>query len=249
MKILYFDIETSLMEVYTFYTGSKVNIQHQQIKEYSKVITICYSWGHENKVHSLEWDMKKKCDAKLLSDFNKIANEADVIIGHNGDKFDIATLRARIAVLGLESPWCETCSFDTLKDYRRVFRFPSNKLDAIARMLGEGQKNPMSLQDWIDIQNGSDVALKKMVKYCKEDVRLLKRIHRRLDKYVTPTEGNRKRRQMASTAVSECPECGGHHIIKYGHYTYKGQCKQKYMCKDCYKVIMPKDQAGLRVVK
>ena len=40
--LLFFDLETALMTVYTHYIGNKVSIYHNQIKEDKKIITIQY---------------------------------------------------------------------------------------------------------------------------------------------------------------------------------------------------------------
>lgn len=234
-RILYFDIETSLMEVYSFYIGQKVSISPSQIKTPSKIICIAYKWSDENKTHILKWD-KNQDDSKMLSKFNKIAKEADFLCGHNGQNFDVKEIRGAIALRGLAETWCETPVIDTLADCRRMFRFKSNRLDAIARSLGIGHKDPMSLQDWIDVNNGSQKALNKMLKYCKKDVILLEKVHKRLDEYVTP---NAKRLMKSSKCLGKCTECESKNLIKYGTYTYGGNKLQKYLCKDCHKVNMP----------
>ncbi len=121
-----------------------------------------------------------------------------------------------------------------------MFRFKSNRLNAIAQHLGLGHKDPMGMQDWIDVSNNDKKALEKMVKYCKKDVTLLEAVYNRLNKYVTPTNGEISlRRKQESAYDGKCPECGGTHFVKYGTYKYKKQDYQKYLCKSCSKVIMP----------
>lgn len=246
MRVLYFDIETSLMQVYTHYIGNKVSIQPSQIKEHSKIICICYKWSDEKTVHSLHWNKKTQDDSKMLAEFNKIAAEADALCGHNGRGFDVKEIRGAIALRGLADSWCETPCLDTLMDYRRMFRFKSNRLNAIAQHLGLGHKDPMGMQDWIDVSNNSAKALDKMIKYCKKDVKLLEAVHKRLEKYVTPTATETKMRRMGKSAFNgKCPECGGTHFVKYGTYTYKKQDFQKYLCKSCHKVIMPEKEGRI----
>lgn len=248
MRYLFADIETSPMLVYTHYIGSKVSINPVQIKEYKKVICISYAWSDEpiSKVHTLKWD-KNQDDSKMLMDFNEVAKSADVIIGHNAQAFDIRELRTAIALRGLADAWCETPVFDTLKDYRRMFRLPSNRLDAIGGQLNIGRKNSTDFQLWIDVSNGCKKAMTRMVKYCEQDVKLLRKIHKRLAKYVTPSiKDYNTAHTIMSRQPSECKECGNTlSFIKYGRYTYNKQMYQKWLCKMCGKVNMPeKDRDG-----
>lgn len=240
-RILYFDIETSLMEIYSFYIGNKVSIQPSQIKTQSKIICIAYKWSDEKKVHILSWDNKQD-DSKMLKEFNEIAREADFLCAHNGRNFDVREIRAAIALRGLASSWCETPVIDTLSDCRRMFRFKSNRLDAIARSLNLGHKDAMCLQDWIDVNNKCPIALKKMLKYCKKDVTLLEKVHKRLDQYIAPSQ---QRLMKSGKALPLQCSCGSRNYIKYGTYTYKGVKLQKYLCKDCYKVSMPDKESKL----
>jgi predicted PolB exonuclease-like 3'-5' exonuclease len=238
MRVLYFDVETSLMQVYTHYIGSKVSIQPSQIKEHSRIICICYKFSDENKVHELHWN-EDQDDSQMLAEFNKIAEQADALCGHNGQGFDVKEIRGAIALRGLADAWCETPCLDTLKDYRRMFRFKSNRLNAIAQHLGLGHKDPMGMQDWINVSNNVPGSLEKMIKYCKKDVKLLESVHKRLAKYVTPTNTEVRMLKMNKSFDFNCKECGDRKFIKYGMYTYKGQSYQKYLCKSCSTVNMP----------
>jgi hypothetical protein len=256
------------MEVYTYYIGRKVSIYHDQIKVPKKIVCISYKWSDEKKIHHLVWDYKKETKeaftqyrvsvkdgkisatrykkgtpSKMLEEFNNIARQADYLIGHNGQSFDVREIRSEMALRGHKEPWCETPVIDTLKDYQRVFRFASNKLDAVAKALGLAQKSPMCLQDWIDVGNGDERALKKMVKYCDQDVRVLEAVHKRLDYYVPPQASKLRFKQegiRGHAMYSECLRdgCKGR-MIKYGRYKYKGQDAQQYLCQTCFKVTRP----------
>ena len=94
IKRLFFDIETSPMIVYSWRTGWKINIPTDNIIEDWRIICISYKWEGQEKVHTLSWD-SNKCDKKLLEKFIKIANSADEIVAHNGDRFDIKKIRTR----------------------------------------------------------------------------------------------------------------------------------------------------------
>ena len=94
IKRLFFDIETSPCIGYFWRPGYKVNLSYDNILEENKIICICYKWQHEDEVNSLTWDSKQN-DKKMLQKFIKVANKADELVGHNGDRFDLKWVKTR----------------------------------------------------------------------------------------------------------------------------------------------------------
>jgi len=166
-RILFFDIETSPILAYIWRPGSKISVSHNQVKKGQKtdIICICYKWAHEKKIHSLDWDIKKQNSAKMIDEFTKIVESADLVIGHNGDRFDIKHVNTQRLLHG-QAPIMWPTSEDTLKQFRRIFALPSYRLDFLAKLLVGAGKDPMSFQDWIDIvEHKSPKALKKMINF------------------------------------------------------------------------------------
>ena len=64
-------------------------------------------------------------------------DEADVVIAHNGDKFDMRKANARF---GHYEPPMPVQQVDTLKVARKYFKFESNKLGDLGEHLGLGNK-------------------------------------------------------------------------------------------------------------
>src|SRR5205814_8063890 len=124
--------------------------------------------------------------------------------GHNGDKFDLAWIRTRCLLHGIEM-FPDYTTIDTLKISRSKFRFNSNRLNYIGKYLGIGQKIHTDFNLWKDVLLKSDVkALDKMVKYCKNDVVLLEKIFGKLYKH-TP---NRTHYGVVyGHDRGSCPEC------------------------------------------
>ena len=162
---LFFDIETSYNIAKVWRTGWKLNIGPHQIIQERKVISVSWKWHDEDKVHNLAWD-KDQCDKSMLISFNKVLEQADEVIGHNSDRFDIPWLRTRC--LYHRIPFRTYIkSFDTLKKVKSAFNFQSNKLDYIASFLGFGHKLPTNMALWDRIiLNKEPEALKEMVEYC-----------------------------------------------------------------------------------
>lgn len=248
-RILYFDIETSPMLVWTHYIGSKVSINPCQIEQHKRIICISYNFSDEpiDKVRRLTWDQKTQDDTKMLLKFNEIARKADLLKGHNAQSFDVKEIRSAIALRGLAEAWCETPCLDTLKEYRRTFRFTSNRLDAIARHLGIGCKNRTDYQLWIDVVNGDRKALKEMGQYCDQDVKLLRQVDERLYPYVKPTANEYN--LMYNVVIDDIPPvCSNENcnndrrelFIKDGNKTIKGRLYKRYMCKLCGSRVTPR---------
>jgi DNA polymerase elongation subunit (family B) len=176
---LYFDIEVSPNVVYSWGLG-KTYLTHESIISERAVICVCYKWAGDDKVHSLSWNNGD--DKALLANFAKVINSADEIVTQNGDSFDVKWLRTRCLYHDIDmSP--KFNSIDTLKMAKAGFRFNSNKLDYMGSYLGLGKKIKTDFDLWKQIHlNNSKEAMNKMVEYCKEDVRLLERVHGKLQK-------------------------------------------------------------------
>lgn len=183
-RILFYDIETSFNIVCSWQIGRKISLSPENILEERKVITICYKFSDSDKVYSLTWDNNQD-DKKMLEQFSKVLDSADVICGHNADAFDSKHIRTRCIYHNIPlSP--KFNSIDTLKLSRSGFKLNSNKLDYIGQYLGEGKKiDTGGLQLWKDVILKKDkTALNRMVDYCKGDVELLEKVYNRLKTYV-----------------------------------------------------------------
>lgn len=231
-KRLFFDIETSYNQGWFWQPSYQTSITYDQIIKPSAIICICYKWQGSNKVHHLTWD--KGCDKKMVKDFYKIIEEADEVVSHNGDKFDLKWIRTRFLLYGFVG-MPEIKSIDTLKISRSKFKFPSNRLDAIGKFLGFGGKyDTGGIQLWHDIiQKNSRSAMSKMVEYCKRDVDLLEKVFLKLEGYAKPKTHVAV---FAGGDKADCPYCAGTNIkIKDRAISSTGAVKVRMTCKDCEK--------------
>jgi hypothetical protein len=172
MKVLHLDCETTPMRVYTHYIGSKVSLNHGQIKTNSQVMCVQFKFEGEKKAKYLEWDKVGKAefdDASLLDATAELIGQADIIVGQNLDAFDMKVLQGRMAILDLE-PFNYDITLDILKLSRKSFRFASQRLDYRSKLYGNVGKNRMEFQDWIDVLEGIVPVSKKMAPYGCVDV-------------------------------------------------------------------------------
>lgn len=229
-KLCFFDIETALLEVYTHYIGSKVSVFHNQIKQDKRVICISYKESGWKQPKHLIWD--KGDDTEMLRQFQKIASKYDVLIGQNGDEFDIKVLNGMMWTRGLPA-FKNIHSLDTLKMSRYNMKLSSHKLDyklQIVRGKNQG-KVKMEMQDWIDVQNGDKEALKKMVHYCDEDVNGLEQVFWSLLPYVNKLPFHLG--VLMHDDRNSCPQCGSMRLTKWGTRPSNVGPKQRWVCKDC----------------
>lgn len=231
-KRLFFDIETSPNIGLFWQAGFKQSISYENIITERSVICICYKWEDDKEVHWLTWD-KKKCDKAMLQKFIAVANVADELVAHNGDKFDLPWIRTRCLLHGIEL-FPQYVTIDTLKIARQKFRFNSNRLNYIAQYLGIGSKIKTEFNLWKDVLLNNDrQALDKMVKYCQEDVRLLEKVYTKLkDHYPHKTHYG----VIFGQDRGSCPECGSEDLVKSKRRVMAGgRVMIQYKCKTCFK--------------
>ena len=229
---LFFDIETSPNIGLFWEAGYKKNIDYSNIIQERAIICICYKWEEEKEVHSLQWDSKQN-DKAMLIKFIEVANVANEMVGHNGDKFDLAWIRTRCLFHKIDM-FPKYLTIDTLKVARSKFRFNSNRLNYIADFLGLGQKIKTEYSLWKDILLKKDkIAMEKMIKYCKKDVILLEQVFKALSNHIEPKThygvifGHHK---------GSCPECGSDDLrIKDRRALTSGIIKLIFKCNTCGK--------------
>lgn len=183
MKRLFADLETSPNIGLFWRAGYKQNISYENIIEERGIICIGYKWEHEKRAKCLTWD-ENQCDRAMLEEFCKIMSEADEIVFHNGDRFDLPWIRSRCLMHNLP-PWDEPKSVDTLQWARRKFYFNSNRLDYLGEILTGAGKIKTEYGMWKDILlKECPKAMAKMVRYCKRDVEKLQEVYEQLAQYV-----------------------------------------------------------------
>lgn len=227
---LFFDIETSPNIGLFWEAGWKKTISVENIIKERAIICICYKWEDEKEVYSLNWDSKQS-DKKMLSQFIEVANLSDEMVGHNGDKFDLAWIRTRCLFNGIKM-FPKYTTIDTLKISRSKFKFNSNRLDYIAKFLGMKGKIKTEFSLWKNIVlNNDKVAMASMIKYCKGDVSILEKVFKHLRGHMDPKTHYGV---IFNQDRGSCPECGCEDLeIIRRRTTATGLKKIQYQCKSC----------------
>ena len=183
MNRLFADIETSPNIGLFWRAGYKQNISYDNIIQERGIICIGYKWENAKKAECLQWD-ENQDDREMLEKFTNILAEADEVVFHNGDRFDLPWIRSR-ALMHEIPAWPEPKSVDTLQWARRRFYFNSNRLDYLGEILTGAGKLKTEYGMWKDILlRKCPKAMAKMVKYCKQDVVKLQEVYEKLAAYV-----------------------------------------------------------------
>lgn len=234
-KILHLDIETApdLAAIFTLWNqflGIDSIIQDWYI--------LCYSamWEGDREVLSdslvnypKHYAADPTDDSEVLKSLHALLDEADIVVGQNGDRFDLPKINARFLIKGMKPP-SPYQTVDTLKVSRRVFKHTSNKLDYVARILGLGAKQDVGdKRTWIACMNGDLKAWDKMVRYNRQDVRLLAKVYRKLLPWINnhPNHG-----LYYDDERPRCPKCGSHHI-QFRGTVKKGLSYRRFQCQKC----------------
>ena len=170
MKILFLDIETTPMQVYTWGLWDQ-NISIDQIIKSTEMLCFGARWLGSKKVifKSAHHDGKQA----MLDELHKLMDEADVLVGWNSAAFDHKHINREFFENGMQPPSLVK-DLDLMSVVKSNFLFPSNKLDYVAQKLEVGAKVKHSgFSLWLRCMDGDDKAWKEMKKYQIQDVNLL----------------------------------------------------------------------------
>lgn len=231
-KVLFLDLETSAAEVLAFDRWEVTVTEDHVLKQGGRILVAGWKWQGENKIHSIAMtprEIKNNNDERVVSKVYQLFNEADIVVMHNGDKFDKKMLANRVAFYGGD-PIAPRKTIDTLKIVKKHFKLPSNSLDSICSYFGIGRKKPSSIVMWKNVQAGSKEAMKQMQEYCETDIELLEAV---FDKVYNLGYTGINVNLYDSNETVRCKVCGSEDLQELGYvYTVAGKYKE-YGCNDC----------------
>jgi len=194
-------------------------------------------------VHSLpdypRYKRDKENDSSLIHKLYEVLDGADIVIAHNGDRFDFPKSNARFIAHGLKPPQPYQ-TIDTLKVARRYFKFTSNKLDDLGQYLKVGRKlKHYGFRTWKGCMDGDMKMWRIMCRYNQEDVRLLERIYLKLRPWIQ----NHPNLNVYTGRPDACPTCESTKIQRrgYGFNSLTGRYPV-YRCTNCGRQMKGKPQ-------
>lgn len=165
-------------------------------------------------------------DSRLVKDLWKFMDEADIIVAHNGDDYDVKVCNAAFIRHGLQPP-SPYKTVDTKKAVKRVARFNSNKLDDLGQTLEMGKKIKTDFDLWEGCIQGDPKAWKQMMDYNKQDVLLLEKLYLR----VLPWISNHPNFTVETGGM--CPKCNSKDIQFRGYSVTTMRRYRRFQCKKC----------------
>jgi len=215
-KVLVLDIETAPIRAYVWGIWNQ-NVATNQIQSDWFCLTWAAKWLFQDKVYSGKLTPKevfKQDDKRIIKGVWELLNEADIVIAHNGEKFDLPKLNARFIINNLHPP-LPYQSIDTLKHIRRQFGFTSNKLDYVNKLLNlERKTDTGGFELWERCMLGEKAALDEMEGYNINDVKILEETYLHIRPWIKPHPN------MGLFILDEnqhrCPSCGSAELSEAG---------------------------------
>lgn len=246
-NILIVDIETAPTLAYVWGLFDQ-NIGIDQIARDSYVLCWAAKWYGKKEVL---FDSIKKYprfkkdphnDIEIAKSAHALLSQADVIVAHNGNSFDLKWLNYIFLKHNLD-PIPPYKSVDTLQVARGNFYFKSNKLDFISQRLGVGAKvKHEGFGLWTKCMAGDEKAWKRMEKYNKKDVVVLEGVYTKMRPFMKRHPIVHPRKQYERTAPYKkivdgtgvcCPTCGSTNLQSNGFITNSTGKFRRYKCLDC----------------
>jgi len=229
-KILILDIETSPLKAYVWGRWQQNIYLDQTIGEW-----FCISWSAKwlfsveimSDVLTPE-EVKVEDDCRIMKSLWEIMNEADIIIAHNGMKFDIPKINSRFLLNGL-NPTKPYQQIDTLQVVKKQFGFSSNKLDALAGYFGIDHKLHTGFELWSKCMDGDQESLTYMNVYNEKDVAILEEVYLKLRPWIKnhPNVG-----MYIDSNEPVCANCGSTYLTKMDGFHYTQTAKYElFRCK------------------
>ena len=216
-KILLFDIETSPMLLWAWGLWEQTfNIG--QIKQDWFILSWSAKWLYEPEVmygRLTGKEARNQDDKRITKSLWKLIDEAQILLGHNIDRFDRPKMNTRFIKHGLKHP-SPYQTIDTLKIARKEFKITSNKLNYLCKYLGLDTKLNTNFDLWKECMKGNEKALKEMDKYCRQDIIILEELYLKLRPYMHshPNLG-----LYMNTDELVCPNCGSQELTWGSKYT------------------------------
>lgn len=246
-RILLIDIENApiLADVWKLWDE---NVGLSQIAQDWYILSFAARFLGEKKVHYHDQrDVANiEDDSGLLSKLWTLLDEADIVIAHNGDRFDVPKINARFIKAGFlpPSPYRQ---IDTLKIAKAKFKFTSNRLAYLAVFLGvpvpkDEHKQFPGHTLWTQVRKGNIRAWNVMKRYNIADIDALFGVYLKLRAW------DKKHPNLAVIYEDDeprCPVCGGVHLSLSGTtYTNTGAF-QNYVCADATCAAHSRDKVNL----
>lgn len=238
MKVLLYDVETSYITAYV-HSLYPDRIAPSQIKHDWFMICAAWKWVHGKRVYSASVADHPQDDHRndryVVKRLAEAISQADAVVAHNGDNFDIKRLRARMMEHDMP-PLPPITQIDTLKEVRRMAKFTSHRLDYLCEKLCAQGKMDTQPGLWAAATEGDKKAVRDMVRYNRQDVVALEDLYLRLVPTISKLNHGLFVVDSGGNPVAVCPHCASpnaKHMPDVPPYKTKTAAYPLYQCDDC----------------
>lgn len=236
-KVLILDIETAPNKAFIWRMW-KENIGIGQLVSEWYMLSFCAKWlGQDKAVYMSQKHIKDiEDDSKQLAALWDLLDKADIVVAHNGRKFDVKKVNARFFAHGMKPP-SPYKVVDTLDIAKGNFSFTSNKLEYLTTRFNKEYtklkhgKYP-GFELWEQVMLGNADAWEEMREYNTYDVYALEELyinmrpwdthHPNVNVYVTDEQ-------------QRCTVCGSVHLKPRGYYHTNTGKYHRLRCESCGK--------------
>lgn len=225
-RILFYDLETSplLAWVWSRYQDGVIDVEEEW-----EILSAAWKFQGDRKVQVIS-QKNGRSEFSIVSKLWELFEEADIVIGHNSDKFDNKKANAKLLEYEFNPP-SFYATVDTLKVARKYYKLTSNRLDALGELLGVGRKVKHSgFELWRSCMQGDRKAWEKMESYNKQDVRLLQRVYKKLKPWIDnhPHIG-----LLLDKGKESCNRCGSRNFRSEGIRVTASTKYRRLKCSQC----------------
>ena len=233
-KILIFDLENAPSKA-SVWRMWKQNINNEQITEEWYMLSWSAKWLFSTEIYSDVLTPEEAIEGKderIMESLWEYIDEADILIGHNINQFDVLKMNTRFVVNGIIPP-SPYQTIDTLLAARKNFSFTSNKLDYLCKQFGVAQKaDNGGLKRWLGCMEGSPHDLIDMEAYNRQDIIATEELYFAMRSYIK-THPNLA--LYMDNDMDACYKCGSRNIVylKDKFYYTNVNKYSVYRCKEC----------------
>lgn len=236
-RILVMDIETAPMLTYLWSLFQRGFVNHDMQERETYILSWAAKWVGDKEVMSdalcnaPDYKDGYEDDRYMLEGIWGLMDQADFVVAHNGDKFDIKRLNTAFLRAGFRPP-APYRQIDTLKMLKRCFAFDSNRLDYILRTLeGHGKVETGGFDTWRRCMQGDMTAWDKLVEYNEHDVLLLEQLYLRIRAW---DKSHPSAAVINPSNHRRCTVCSSENVEETNRHQYTNASAFKvYRCNDC----------------
>src|SRR5688572_15746784 len=214
-KILIWDLES---------TGLKM--------DFATLLCTGYKWLGEKKVYVPSimdyegWEEDVTNDKKLVADFIKVYNSADMTVTYFGTGFDRKALIAKALEHNLPLP-ANVPMVDLFCTVKSNMAISRKSLQNVGYYLGlSNEKTPVEGKVWRRAMSGHGPSIKYIKNHCEADVLILEEAYLKLRPLV-------RTHPRVSSDYAACRTCGGKVISRGRAITKLKGVQYRFQCKQC----------------